>query len=230
MNHCSTLILVPTALELQYLSLAKSTNVEVQLCGFGLAISGIRCAQLIKELRPSRVLLIGVAGGYGSTCQLGTARSYSSVRCYGVGVGEGENYESAEEMGWLPWPGGSSSPSIADHIVLRQRKNSSASSPSALATTSSSAPSIGIGAELLSCTAASHSEEEADRRHEKFPQSMAEDMEGYAVAAACSLLNTPLSIVRGISNRAGHRDLKKWNIPGAMSAASSLAQELLNDW
>jgi futalosine hydrolase len=55
----------------------------------------------------------------------------------------------------------------------------------------------------------------------------AEDMEGFAVAAACRLAGIPLDIVRGISNTAGDRDHSHGQIDAACRAAASLAAALL---
>ena len=63
-------------------------------------------------------------------------------------------------------------------------------------------------------------------RRDRYPQAAAEDMEGFAVALACRHAGMELTIIRGISNLAGQRDVKQWVIDDAMSAAS----ELLNKW
>ena len=55
----------------------------------------------------------------------------------------------------------------------------------------------------------------------------AEDMEGFAVAMACALNETPLRIVRGISNEVGDREPANWRIPLALGAARELAMEVL---
>jgi futalosine hydrolase len=47
-------------------------------------------------------------------------------------------------------------------------------------------------------------------------------MEGFGVAVACRLANVPLTIVRGISNRAGDRDHTNWNIEGSLEQAMQL--------
>ena len=64
-------------------------------------------------------------------------------------------------------------------------------------------------------------------RRERFPDAVAEDMEGFAVAVACTLAGVPLRVVRGISNLVGDRDPKHWRIPAALAAARLAALELL---
>ena len=66
---------------------------------------------------------------------------------------------------------------------------------------------------------------ERARAHGK-SETWAEDMEGFAVATACRLANVPLSIIRGISNVAGDRDHRRWEIDLAIDR---LAQRLARD-
>jgi futalosine hydrolase len=52
-------------------------------------------------------------------------------------------------------------------------------------------------------------------------------MEGFAAAVACKLAGVPLSIIRGISNRAGYRDLSRWKVKEALEAAAELLSDSL---
>ncbi|MCA9038471.1 MAG: hypothetical protein KDA91_25270, partial [Planctomycetaceae bacterium] len=57
-----------------------------------------------------------------------------------------------------------------------------------------------------------------------YPEAVAEDMEGYAVAMACYAANVTVSIVRGISNQAGNRDQSHWKTKEALvSVAQALS-------
>ena len=60
----------------------------------------------------------------------------------------------------------------------------------------------------------------------KHPEAAAEDMEGFGVAVSCVLADVPLQIIRGISNRAGDRDKRHWDIEGALHAAAALALKI----
>ncbi len=79
---------------------------------------------------------------------------------------------------------------------------------------------------LTACASSSCAD---DMAHKKltFPNAAAEDMEGFGVAAACRLANTPLTIIRGISNQVGDRDCQSWKIAEAMIAAVALVEEIL---
>ncbi len=74
---------------------------------------------------------------------------------------------------------------------------------------------------LTVCTAAEDLDQ-ASARRERF-QALAEDMEAYGVALACHAASTPLTVVRGISNRAGDRDTAHWRVDEALDAALELA-------
>ena len=214
------LVLIPTEIERRWASglVEKlSQKAQVELCGFGPIVAGIRTAQLIAEHRPECVLLLGIAGAIDAELQIGEAYEFDQVACYGIGFGCGSNFQTATEMGWSHWAGDNLDSDtnsadierIGDNIQLPASELSSSDSPKL----------------LLTVCAASADSIEAARHRQKFPLASAEDMEGFAVAAACRLARVPLRIVRGISNRAGDREHKHWQSAAAMRAALQLALE-----
>jgi len=211
------LLLVPTELERGFiapvLAAACSTAIPVELCGFGPVVAAARTAQLIAEHRPEGVLLVGIAGRFTDSLAVGQAYAFERVACHGVGAGSGDAFVPAESLGWPQWPGdGSDSATrIGDTISC----------------TSGRLPAIAQAGLLLSACAASSGEADVRSRLRLFPDAAAEDMEGFAVAAACRLAGVPLDIVRGISNTAGDRDLSRWQIEAACRAAAALAATLL---
>lgn len=197
----TTLILVPTQMELDCLSDRfrkgiERNNGQIELCGFGVVVSGIRATQRIAELAPKRVLLVGIAGALSPEVQVGEAVEFGEAVCYGIGAGSGDAFISASEMGWKQWPGASG---IADSIQLADGGQTN-------------------GNCLLTCCAASATEHDARLRREKYPTAVAEDMEGFSVAVACRFAGTPLRIIRGISNLAGDRNKSNWRLRDAMLA------------
>jgi futalosine hydrolase len=52
----------------------------------------------------------------------------------------------------------------------------------------------------------------------RFPDAVAEGMEGAGVAAAAILRRLPFGEIRAISNRVGPRDRESWDVPGALDA------------
>jgi futalosine hydrolase len=84
------------------------------------------------------------------------------------------------------------------------------------------------GPELVSVAAASADAEAAAAVAARHPAAVAEEMEGYAVALAARRFGVPLTILRGISNRAGDRDPTGWRLREALQAAAARLPELLS--
>lgn len=67
----------------------------------------------------------------------------------------------------------------------------------------------------------------ASQLQARFPDAVAEAMEGAGVAAAARVHGVPFAEVRAISNRVGPRDRDAWDIPGALSALGTALAEAL---
>lgn len=214
------LVLAPTELERGFIApvmaAACGSAIRVELCGFGAVVAAARTAQLIAEHRPPRVLLVGIAGRYDDRLAIGRAYAFERVACHGVGTGTGDAFMPAEAMGWKQWPGNASDANAAIGDVL----------PCTSGRLPAAAPTAGL---LLSACSASAGEDDVRSRLRLHPHAAAEDMEGFAVAAACRLAGVPLDIVRGISNTAGDRDTSRWQIEAACRAAAELAAALLGE-
>lgn len=199
------LLLIPTAIERERIPLELrqewlGNGNAIELCGFGSAVAGIQATRWIHLHSPTSVILLGIAGSYTTGLVPGTAIEFSKVSCYGIGVGEGEEFQSASEMGWLQWP---FTPAISDTIEL--------------------IADAADERELLTVTAASASTLETGEKTRRYPAALAEDMEGFSVAAACLFAGVPLRIIRGISNYAGERNHRDWKIETSLQAAMELA-------
>jgi futalosine hydrolase len=213
------LFLVPTELErglvAPVVAAACGSSIRVELCGFGSVVAAARTSRLIAEHRPDRVLLVGIAGRFADRLAIGEAYAFERVACHGIGAGSGDAFVPAESMGWPQWPGDGSDPTT--------RIGGS------LPCTSGRLPATARAGLLLSACAASADEADVRSRLRLHPDAAAEDMEGFAVAAACRLAGVPLDIVRGISNTAGDRDTSGWQIEAACRAAAALAVMLLGE-
>lgn len=207
MPEASTLCLVPTPVEEHRLvdqGGFPSDLALVRLCGFGPVAAAARASQLLAELRPQRVLLVGIAGAYDvESHPVGEAFEPDAVALHGVGAGEGEDHLGPPALGFPQWPGENGEGSIEDRLRL-------------------AAPDGADGLLLTTC-AASSNPAEAALRHARFPDAVAEDMEAFAVAIACTLAGVPCRVIRGISNLVGDRDPAHWRIPSALAAARRLA-------
>jgi futalosine hydrolase len=214
----ATLILVPTAVEARRLEDHGGFEAGLgvlALCGFGPVAAAARTAALLAGLRPARVVLVGIAGTFDADrLPIGTASAFDAVAIEGIGAGEGASLSGPAALGFPQWPGGEGASAIHDRIVLASTAAADATLPRETAL-------------LLSTCAASASPEQAAVRRARFPDALAEDMEGFAVAFACALAGVPCHVVRGISNVVGDRQPARWRIPAALGAARSSALEIL---
>ena len=215
----ATLILIPTVGEQQVLTqrmsgLLQRDDIAVELCGFGPVAAAARTMSLIAEHTPERILLIGIAGALTTELSAGTALLIDEVALYGVGAGSGDTFKTAGQMGWAHWTmdadSGAPRP-IGDVISLWPTDATPPAKPRQL---------------LTVCAAAATKLDVRDRLN-RFPNAIAEDMEGFSVALAAKLADVPLGIVRGISNIAGDRDKSRWKIIDALNAAADAAMDLL---
>lgn len=216
-----TLVLVPTDVERRRLDDHGGFDAGlgvVALCGFGPIAAAARTAELVATLRPSRVVLVGIAGTFEpELLPIGRALAFDAVAVEGIGAGEGRDLAGPAALGFPQWPGAGGAEAIHDRIVLAQSRVRDPENLRDRART----------ALLLSTCAASASPQQAALRRERFPEALAEDMEGFAVALACALAGVPCQIVRGVSNVVGDRDPAHWRIPAALAAARLCALDVL---
>lgn len=199
------LILIPTAFESDLIAsqldrLTEENNAVIVHCGFGPVAAAAIATEAIITHHPKRVLLLGIAGAYHSTANnltIGQAYRFGTVTVDGIGVGEGGDFQSADDLGWPQFAGDQRRPAVNDKIEL------GTDSPN----------------HLLTVCAASATPTQANHRQQRYGAS-AEDMEGFAVAMACRLQDVPLVIIRGISNVAGDRDKSNWQIKEALNSAA----------
>jgi futalosine hydrolase len=218
-----TLLLVPTQFELDHLSSSFLENLSdnfarLELVGFGPVVAGIRTSRLIEQLKPQQVILFGIAGDLREFAEVGTAAEFDQVACYGIGAGAGDGFETADEMGWLQW-GRCLDDALAEPIGCNLRL----ARPHSVFDHSVSGSS-----QLLTCCSASSKPLEAEQKRSKFPNAIAEDMEGFSVAVACRFAQVPLRIVRGVSNVAGDRNRDRWKVEAAMQAAEIFVSRILS--
>ena len=208
---------------------------DVALCGFGPIAASARASQLLSHYQPKAVTLLGIAGLYeraDSPYGVGQAAVMDEVVCHGVGMGQGSEFRSSDEMGWKQWAGDAHGSLVAaDEGFGRKPREAFPSHP---APSSQAIPDrirlrrvVNHTPDcLLSCCSSSASPEDAAARLEFCKNAVAEDMEGFGVALACRLHHVPLTIVRGFSNVVGDRHHANWEIRSAMVSAAKLAQQL----
>ena len=107
------LILIPTARELglceqDLLRWLDADRARIAICGWGVVAAGLRTMQLLAEVRPRQVWLLGSAGAYSSALPVGQAFEFSHIALHGLGVGAGANWLSPVALaGGVVWRLGS---------------------------------------------------------------------------------------------------------------------------
>ncbi|MCO8122695.1 futalosine hydrolase [Stieleria sp. TO1_6] len=205
------LILIPTETERQQIEPALRFDPRhwaIETIGFGVIASAIATTAAITRHRPDRVILAGIAGLLpGDHCQslaIGDAIWFTAVAIDGIGVGQGDSYVDAVDLGWPWYP----TEDPEGHLHCWH-------------------PGSNDAATLLTVCTGSADADDAQRRSARHPKAVGEDMESFAVALACRSANVPLGIVRGFSNFVGRREQADWRIDQALrSVATVLQQEL----
>ena len=207
-----TLVLIPTEFERRHLAQRPGFDPDApcELCGFGPVAAAARASALIARHAAAHVILTGIAGTFDPTAlPVGTAAVFARVTMHGVGVGTGAAFIPAAAIGFPHWPEAQQyDEAIPDELAL-------------------DVPVPTAAGQLLTCCVPAASPDEAGHRLDQFPDSVAEDMEGFAVALACRLAGVPLTIARGISNRVGDRRVDRWQVAKALDAASVIVSGLI---
>ena len=210
------LLLIPTEFEYAFVKervelLTSKNKLIVTTCGFGPVLPAALTAEKICQHHPSQVILCGIAGAYAAaSLKIGAAYEFSRVSLDGVGAGQGTEFQTPSQMGWAHFSGDAERPSIGDTIDISDTID----------------VGDGEGRTLLTVCSAAGDRDQAAVRYQRFA-SEAEDMEAFAVAAACKLQNVPLRVVRGISNIAGDRDHSKWKCADAMHSAMDIVERIV---
>jgi futalosine hydrolase len=211
------LILVPTDYERRildpFLGIVPDDSTRVEVCGFGPVAAAARTCRLLAGHPARRVILVGIAGRLDDRLAIGSASRFTHVACHGIGAGSGGDFMGADALGWPQWPGDPPAPAHAIGDVLPCSSNLGP-------------PDRRRHLLLTSCAAAA-SEDDVRHRRRLHPDAAAEDMEGFGVALACRLCETPVDIVRGISNTAGDRERSRWRVSAALEAAAAVILSLM---
>ncbi len=204
----TTILLFPTEFERAKVAdrvhrLEARGRTASHICGFGVIESAISTTRIAAALDPSdcQFVLCGIAGSLSADLQIGRAYQFKSVACYGIGTGSGSAYKSAREMGW--------SPKESNPLQWSAKLSSEL-----------------VADCLLTVCAASANRAEADEKCARFPHAAAEDMESFSVSEATR--GFELFVVRGISNRAGNRNLGEWKIDEAMASVMDVVEGVIS--
>lgn len=190
------LVLIATELEARRLP-ALASAPRVLVCGLGPVSAALEVAAQLAVAPADEVLLLGLSGTRDpERAAPGAVFTGSIAINEAVGVGDGESFLDLSGMG-IPSEG-----VAPDRVEL--------SAPRGL----DGLPSVPLGTVATASADEAHAAARARRR----PEVVLEDMESWAVALACARFETPLCVLRAVSNRAGDRDTAGWCFTEAFAA------------
>lgn len=177
-------------------------KIVVEPVGVGPAAAAAGTARLLAS-RPYRaVISAGIAGGFPGRTDVGGLVIATRSIAADLGAESPGGFLPVEELGF------GSSVLTADPILVKALRDAL---PEA------------IPGDVLTLATVTGTASTADRLAARFPQAVAEAMEGYGVAVAAEGAGVPFAELRAISNPVGPRDRAAWRLADAFAALRSAA-------
>jgi futalosine hydrolase len=191
-------ILVVTAVEAEADAVRRGVPVgapvEVVPVGVGPAAAAAGTAFLLARGGFSTVVCAGIAGGFVGRIAVGTIAVATRTVAADLGADGPEGFIPLDELGF----GTTGLPATTPDL------------PGATA-------GVIVTVSTVTGTAA-----RADALAARYPDAVAEGMEGFGVATACALAGLPFAEVRAVSNPVGPRDRAAWRIREALDALAAV--------
>jgi futalosine hydrolase len=186
-------LLVITAVEAERQALTGLAGVDVVVGGVGPAESAAATATLLGDSTVDLVICAGIGGGLGP-CSPGDLAASSRIVFADLGAETPQGYRSASQLGF----GKDDYPvraALAERVAARTGAH------------------LGCVLTVATVTGTAAGAEELLRR---YPDAVAEGMEGAGVAAAARRRGVAFAELRAISNPVGPRDRDSWRIDDAL--------------
>ncbi|GAA1590749.1 futalosine hydrolase [Actinoplanes couchii] len=201
-------ILVVTAVNAEAEAFRESLDPEkivVEAVGVGPAAAAAGTARLLTS-RPYRaVISAGIAGGFPGRADIGGLVIATRSIAADLGAESPGGFLPVEELGF------GSSVLEADPVLVKALRD-------ALPTA--------VPGDVLTLATVTGTAATTDRLATRFPQAVAEAMEGYGVAVAAEGAGVPFAELRAISNPVGPRDRAAWRLADAFAALRTAAPAL----
>lgn len=183
-------LLVVTAVAAERDAVAARPGLDVIIGGVGPAEAAAATARALSDGPFDRVLSAGIGGGFG--VGIGTVVTARSIVYADLGTETEDGFMPLDELGFGP---------------TRYDVDSSVYAGLTAATGT-----------ILTVSTVTGTAATAERLRRRFPDAVAEGMEGAGVAAAARAAGVAFGEVRAISNAVGPRDRAAWRIPEALAA------------
>jgi futalosine hydrolase len=189
-------ILVVTAVGVEREALEPNPELTVLVGGVGPAAAAAATSAALARDRFDLVISAGIGGGF-APLRPGDIAVADTIVFADLGAESADGFLGAADLGvdavdTYPVP-----PRLAVELVDRAGGH--------------------LGA-ILTVATVTGTSTLAEARQRRFPDAVAEGMEGAGVAAAARLHGVPVAEIRAISNVVGPRDRSAWQVPEALAA------------
>jgi futalosine hydrolase len=196
---------------LHHVARLGQSEIRLAALGVGVVSAALSLGRLVATGLPQAAIMVGSAGAFpGSGVDVGDVVAADEEILAELGVLVGAGQGEAEQMG------------VAD-LVQRVALDRSLTSEVIAA-------ALALGpvrrGSVLTVVGVSARPEQAEARARRF-RALAENMEGYALALAGRRFGFPAAEIRGISNHAGDRDKRRWDLTAAQERAQMAVLEHL---
>lgn len=197
---------VPAEAEAVLRGLATDSRITVAPVGVGMAAAAAGTARLLTlaDGRYTGVISFGIGGGIG--VPLGSTVLAARSIAADLGADSPDGFISLDELGF----GGTATIPVDQKLLAAMR---------------AALPDATVG-DILTVSTVTGTRQRTAWMIERYPNAIAEGMEGYGVACAATQADVPFAELRTVSNRVGPRDRAAWQIGGALDALAKAAQML----
>lgn len=197
---------VPAEAEAVRKGLPSDSPIMVAPVGVGMAAAAAGTARLLTlaDGRYTGVINFGIGGGIGVL--LGATVLATRSIAADLGAESPQGFISLDELGF-----GESATVPVDQKLLT--------------TLRTAIPAAEVG-DVLTVSTVTGTSERTAWMIDKYPNAIAEGMEGYGVACAAQQADIPFAELRTVSNTVGPRDRSSWQIGGALDGLTKAAQML----
>jgi futalosine hydrolase len=179
--------------------LPATREVDVYAVGVGPAAAAAGTAWHLARRSYAAVVCAGIAGGFAGVTQPGDVVVATRSVAADLGADGPDGFIPLDDLGF----GATSLPAAALPVP--------GAVAGAILTVSTVTGSVAGAAALAA----------------RYPDAVAEGMEGFGVASAALLADVPFAEVRGVSNAVGPRDRGAWRIGAALDALASVGAALV---
>jgi futalosine hydrolase len=179
--------------------------VLVEAVGVGPAAAAAGTARLLARRDYRAVISVGIAGGFPGRADVGGTVLATRTIAADLGAESPDGFLPVEDLGF------GSSLAETDPVLHEALRT---------------ALPHAVTGDILTLSTVTGTAETAARLAARFPQAVAEAMEGYGVAIAAAGAAVPFAELRTISNPIGPRDRAAWRLADAFAALRAAAPAL----